>query len=129
MTDPISDMLARIKNAAQRRFRTVDIPHSKIKRTMLDVLVKEGYVNDVEDVVVAGRQFLRVDLRYYEGRSVIKILDRVSKPSLRTYSKLKKIRPFFNGLGVYILSTSKGVMSDTEARENNVGGEVLCRVF
>ncbi|MDR0968169.1 MAG: 30S ribosomal protein S8 [Holosporaceae bacterium] len=129
MTDPIADMLARIKNACQRYFGTVDIPASKVKAGVLKVLEREGYINGFREVSVDNRPVLRVDLRYYDGRPVINVLDRVSKPSCRVYSKLKKISSVFNGFGVYILSTSKGVMSDAEAKENNVGGEVLCKVF
>ena len=129
MTDPISDMLARIKNACKRYFETVDIPSSKLKAGILRVLEREGYINGFKEVVVEDRKFLRVELRYYEGKSVIQTLDRVSKPSRRVYSKLKKIGSVFNGFGIYVLSTSKGVMSDAEAKENNVGGEILCKVF
>ncbi|MDR1235516.1 MAG: 30S ribosomal protein S8 [Holosporaceae bacterium] len=129
MTDPISDMLARIKNACQRYFETVDIPSSKIKAGILQVLEREGYIDGFSEVVINGRNYLRVDLRYYEGRQVINMLDRVSKPSRRVYSKLKRIAPVCNGFGIYILSTSKGIMSDAEAKESNVGGEILCKVF
>jgi small subunit ribosomal protein S8 len=129
MTDPISDMLARIKNACQRYFETVDIPSSKVKIGILRVLEREGYINGFREVVKDDRAFLRVTLRYYEGKPVIKKLDRVSKPSRRVYSKLKKINPVFNGFGIYVLSTSKGIMSDAEAKESNVGGEILCKVF
>lgn len=129
ITDPISDMLARIKNACQRGFKTVDIPPSKIKEGVLKVLEREGYINGFSEIEKEGRKFFQIVLRYYEGRSVIKILERVSKPSRRMYSKIRKIGGMFNGFGVYVLSTSKGVMSDAEARERNVGGEILCRVF
>lgn len=129
MTDPISDMLARIKNACQRYFETVDIPSSKVKIGILRVLEREGYINGFKEVKENNRSILKVDLKYYEGKPVIKVLDRVSKPSCRVYSKLKKIDSVFNGFGIYVLSTSKGVMSDAEARENNVGGEILCKVF
>ena len=129
MTDPISDMLARIKNACQRYFETVDIPSSKVKVGILRVLEREGYINGFKEVTENNRKILRVDLKYYEGKPVIKMLDRVSKPSCRVYSKLKKVGSVFNGFGIYVLSTSKGVMSDAEARENNVGGEILCKVF
>jgi small subunit ribosomal protein S8 len=129
MTDPISDMLARIKNACQRYFETVDIPPSKIKMGILRVLEKEGYINGFQEIMEDNRGVLRVDLRYYEGKPVISMLDRVSKPSRRVYSKLKKISSVFNGFGIYVLSTSKGIMSDAEAKENNVGGEILCKVF
>jgi small subunit ribosomal protein S8 len=129
MTDPISDMLARVKNAGRRYFENVDIPSSKIKAGVLRVLEREGYINGFEEVKVDGRGVLRVSLRYYEGKPVIKELDRVSKPSRRIYSKLKKIGSVHNGFGIYVLSTSRGVMSDSEAKETNIGGEVLCRVF
>ncbi|MDR2724257.1 MAG: 30S ribosomal protein S8 [Holosporaceae bacterium] len=129
MTDPISDMLARIKNACQRCYKTVDVPSSKVKACVLHVLEREGYINGFEELDKDNRKFLRVDLRYYEGKSVINMLDRVSKPSRRVYSKLKKISSVFNGFGIYVLSTSKGIMSDAEARENNIGGEILCKVF
>jgi small subunit ribosomal protein S8 len=129
MTDPVSDMLARIKNACQRRFRTVDIPSSKIKAGILQALKREGYVNGFEEVGNGFSKVLRVDLRYYEGKPVINMLDRVSKPSRRVYSKLKKIDSVYNGFGIYVLSTSKGVLSDAEAKESNVGGEILCKVF
>ena len=129
MTDPISDMLARIKNACLRYFETVDIPSSKVKIGILRVLEREGYINGFKEVKVDNRAILRVDLKYYEGKPVIKMLARVSKPSCRVYSKLKKISSVFNGFGIYVLSTSKGVMSDAEAKENNVGGEILCKVF
>ena len=129
MTDSISDMLARIKNACQRYFETVDIPSSKVKVGILRVLEREGYINGFKEVTENNRKILRVDLKYYEGKPVIKMLARVSKPSCRVYSKLKKISSVFNGFGIYVLSTSKGVMSDAEAKENNVGGEILCKVF
>jgi small subunit ribosomal protein S8 len=128
-TDPISDMLARIKNACQRRFRTVDIPSSKVKAGILLALEREGYVDGFEEVGDGINKVLRVGLRYYEGKPVINMLDRVSKPSRRVYSRLKKIDFVYNGFGIYVLSTSKGVLSDTEAKENNVGGEILCKVF
>ena len=129
MTDPISDMLARIKNACMRSFETVDIPSSKIKAGILRVLEREGYINGFQETAVDGHNVLRVELRYYEGRPVINMLDRVSKPSRRVYSKIKKVSSVYNGFGIYVLSTSKGIMSDAEAKENNVGGEVLCKVF
>jgi small subunit ribosomal protein S8 len=129
MSDPISDMLARIKNACRRYFEKVDIPSSKIKAGILGVLEREGYVNGFEEMTVNEKKILRVDLRYYEGKPVIKALDRVSKPSRRVYSKSKKIGAVYSGFGVCVLSTSKGIMSDTEARENSVGGEILCKVF
>jgi small subunit ribosomal protein S8 len=129
VTDPISDMFARIKNACLRYFEKVDIPSSKIKLGILRVLEKEGYINGFQELTLGSSSILRVDLKYYGGRSVIKVFDRVSKPSCRVYSKLKKISSVYNGFGICILSTSKGIMSDMDARKNNVGGEILCRVF
>lgn len=129
MTDPISDMLARMRNACMRHFETVDIPSSKMKAGILRVLEREGYINGFKEVEINGFNVLRVALRYYDGKPVIKVIDRVSKPSRRVYSKLKNIAPVFNGFGIYVLSTSKGIMSDAEAKENNVGGEILCKVF
>ena len=122
IVDPISDMLARIKNASQRYFESVDIPSSKIKVGILQVLENEGYINCFEEIKLEKRVMLRVNLRYHEGRSVIKELDRESKSSCRRYSKLRKIGSVHNGFGIYVLSTSKGIMSDSEARESNVGG-------
>ena len=128
MTDPIADMLARIKNACARNFETVDVPASNVKAGILRVLEREGYINGFQEVEHEGRRMLRVALRYHAGRPVISMLDRVSKPSRRVFAKLKKIGLVFNGFGIFVLSTSKGVMSDAEARENNVGGEILCKV-
>jgi small subunit ribosomal protein S8 len=129
ITDPVGDMLARIKNACQRYFSTVDIPSSKLKAGILRVLEREGYIGGFEEIQKDDRRYLRVVLKYYEGASVIKVLDRVSKPSRRVYSKMKKISAVYNGFGIYILSTSAGIVSDVEARKGNVGGEILCRVF
>ncbi|MDR2107592.1 MAG: 30S ribosomal protein S8 [Holosporaceae bacterium] len=129
MTDPISDMLARIKNACLRSFRTVDVPFSEIKAGILSVLEREGYIVNFDKVSSDNRAFLRIGLKYYDGKPVINMLDRVSKPSRRVYAKLKKIDSVFNGFGICVLSTSKGIMSDAEAKENNVGGEILCKVF
>ncbi|MDR2765893.1 MAG: 30S ribosomal protein S8 [Holosporaceae bacterium] len=130
MTDPIADMFARIKNAGLRRFKVVDVPSSRAKSEILRVLEKEGYINGFQKATTAeNRSVLRIDLRYYGGKPVINALDRVSKPSRRLYSKVKKIGSVHNGFGIQVLSTSKGVMSDAEARELNVGGEIICRVF
>lgn len=129
MTDPIADMLARIKNACMRSFVTVDVPASKEKIGILQVLEREGYINGFEQVEKDGKLTLRVNLRYFDGKPVIKILERVSKPSRRVYSRLKKIGSVLNGFGIYVLSTSKGIMSDAEARTQNIGGEILCKVF
>ena len=129
MTDPIADMLARIKNACMRNYQTVDVPASKIKIGILRVLEREGYILGFSDIEKDGHPYVRVDLKYHEGKPVIQILERVSKSSCRVYSRLRNIPRVFNGFGIYVLSTSRGVLSDAEAREQNVGGEVLCKVF
>ncbi|MDR3156237.1 MAG: 30S ribosomal protein S8 [Holosporaceae bacterium] len=129
MTDPIADMLARIKNACRRYFEAVDVPSSRLKAGILMVLEREGYIDGFEEIKKDNRQYLRVVLKYYNGLPVIKVLERVSKPSRRVYSKMKKISAVYNGFGIYVLSTSVGIMSDAEAKKNNVGGEILCKVF
>lgn len=129
MTDPIADMLARIKNACLRNYQTVDVPASKMKVGILQVLEREGYILGFENIEKDGHPYIRVGLKYHDGKSVIQILERVSKSSCRVYSKLNDIPRVFNGFGIYIISTSKGILSDAEAREQNVGGEILCKVF
>ena len=129
MTDPIADMLARIKNACLRNYQTVDVPTSKIKVGILQVLEREGYILGFENIEKDGHPYVRVNLKYHDGKSVIQILERVSKSSCRVYSKLNDIPRVFNGFGIYVISTSKGILSDAEAREQNVGGEILCKVF
>lgn len=130
MTDPIADMLTRIRNAHMRFFKNVNVPASHIKGGVLSVLEREGYINGFSEFVDDnGHKVFRVDLRYHDGRPVIKEICRVSKPGCRTYTKSKKISPVFNGFGVSILSTSIGILSDSEAKSKNVGGEVLCKVF
>lgn len=130
MNDPLSDMIARIKNAATRKRSKVSTPASKLRARVLDVLADEGYIRgyarkDTEN----GQGELVIELKYYEGTPVIRDVKRVSKPGRRVYMSIKEIQPVRNGLGVSILSTPKGVMSDAHARAANVGGEVLCTVF
>lgn len=130
MTDPIADLFARLKNAQAQRHRSVSVPASNIKKAILDVLQSEGYINGItESVDAAGHKQLDVELKYYQGQPVISRLSRVSKPGRRIYSQAQEIPMVSNGLGVTIVSTSKGVLSDTKARELNVGGEVLGQVF
>lgn len=130
VTDTLGDMLSRIRNAGLARKRTVVTPASSLRANVLDVLVKEGYIRGYEKVQVRpGINEFKIELKYYEGLPVIKEIQRVSKPSRRVYSKVKDLPKFYNGLGIYILSTPSGVMSDHEARAANVGGEVLCKVF
>ena len=128
--DPIGDMIARIKNAAERKRSKVLTPASKMRQRVLDVLQAEGYIRGYSRSETAqGFAQFEIELKYYDGEPVIVDIDRVSKPGRRVYSAVGDLKPVKNGLGISILSTSKGVMSDTAAREANVGGEVLCRVY
>ncbi|WP_439272474.1 30S ribosomal protein S8 [Pseudochrobactrum sp. HB0163] len=130
MSDPIGDMLTRIRNAIGRRKTKLTTPASKLRARVLDVLQAEGYIRgytqtDFEN----GKSEIEIELKYYEGMPVIRELTRVSKPGRRVYVSVKSIPQVANGLGISILSTPKGVMADHQAREQNVGGELLCRIF
>ncbi len=130
MTDPIADMLTRIRNAVRVERPFADIPVSKVKRGLADVLKREGYIWDWQEVEAEPINQLRVDLKYGpNGERVIQKIVRVSKPGRRIYSKAKDLRPVLNGLGIAIISTSRGVVSDREARQKKLGGEVLCEVW
>ena len=130
MTDPLGDMLTRIRNGAARRKSSVSTPASKLRARVLDVLQAEGYIRGYSEVEFGnGKSELNIELKYYEGVPVIRELTRVSKPGRRVYVSVKSIPQVANGLGISILSTPKGVMADHEAREQNVGGELLCRIF
>ena len=129
MTDPIADMLTRIRNAVRVEHPTVDIPLSKVKRVVADVLKREGYIWDWEEVEEQPVSALRLVLKYPGGESVIQKIQRVSKPGRRVYNRSKDLRPVLNGLGISIISTSSGVLSDREARSQNIGGEVLCQIW
>ncbi|MEL7255419.1 MAG: 30S ribosomal protein S8 [Cyanobacteria bacterium P01_A01_bin.37] len=130
MNDPIGDMLARIRNAAMRGKSTVSVPASKMRVRVLDVLADEGYIRGHEaSTGVDGHPTIEVSLKYFEGAPAIKEMKRVSKPGRRVYMGVNDIPSVRQGLGVSIVSTSKGVMSDANARAANVGGEVLCTVF
>ena len=130
LNDPIGDMLTRIRNAQARGKSSVSTPASKLRAWVLDVLVSEGYIRSYERKDTEnGQGELVISLKYYEGEPVIRDLKRVSKPGRRVYSSVSNIPRVANGLGVTILSTPKGVMADHAAREANVGGEVLCKVF
>ena len=130
MNDPLGDMLNRIRNAAMRSKSTVRSPSSRLRQRVLDVLQDEGFIRGYE-VIDNGdhKPELEISLKYYEGEPVIRELKRISKPGRRAYSSVGTMPQVRNGLGVAIVSTSKGVMSDTKARAANVGGEVLCTVF
>lgn len=130
MNDPLGDMLTRIRNAQMRGKTTVISPASKLRCWVLDVLQDEGYIRGYSTAAMGnGTSELNIELKYYEGQPVIQEIQRVSKPGRRVYSSVKTMPVVRNGLGISIISTPKGVMSDNSARENNVGGEVLCRVF
>ena len=129
LVDPIGDMLTRIRNGQMRSLNKINIPFSNFRLKILEVLKKEGYIIDFNiDNDKKKIKFLSVDLKYYEGQPVIKEIKRVSKPGRRVYSRATSIPKVLNGLGLAILSTSKGVMSDTEAIKNNLGGEIICKV-
>ncbi len=130
MSDPVADMLTRIRNAGKAKFNSVDIPGSKLKVEVAKVLKDEGYIRNFKFVKDDKQGILRVYLKYdKKQKHVILNIDRVSKPSRRVYLKSKDVKPVYNGLGVAILSTSKGIMSDKHARKENVGGEVLCNIW
>ena len=129
-TDPIGDMFSRIRNGQLRSLNSIEIPSSNFRRNILDILKREGYINDYFIEKNDNNKItLKITLKYYEGDPVIIENKRISKPGRRVYSRATSIPKVMNGLGLAILSTPKGVMSDTEARKNNVGGEIICRVF
>jgi small subunit ribosomal protein S8 len=129
MSDPLGDMLTRIRNAQMRKKTKVTTPGSRLRERVLDVLQAEGYIRGYSQLDEDGKAELEIELKYYDGQPVIREIERVSRPGRRVYASVKNIPRVSNGLGVSILSTPKGVMSDAEARDQNVGGEVLCRVF
>ena len=129
-TDPVGDMFSRIRNGQLRSLNSIEIPSSNFRRNILEILKREGYINDFYIEKNDNNKItLKITLKYYEGDPVIKEIKRISKPGRRVYSRATSIPKVMNGLGLAILSTPKGVMSDTEARKNNVGGEIICRVF
>jgi small subunit ribosomal protein S8 len=128
--DPIGDMFTRIRNGQMRQLKTIDVPSSNFRLKVLEVLKSEGFItNYFIEKNKNNTQTLKVDLKYYEGVPVIKEIKRVSKPGRRVYSRASSIPRIQNGLGLAILSTPQGVMTDTEARKNNIGGEIICKVF
>lgn len=129
MNDLLSDMIARIRNGQKARLAQVQCRSSNLCANVLNVLKNEGYIRDFRIVEEGNKRDIEIDLKYHEGEPVIKRITRESTPGRRAYGSIKELPKFFNGLGIAILSTSKGVMSDFEARNANVGGEVLCSVF
>jgi small subunit ribosomal protein S8 len=128
MNDPLGDLLTRIRNAQRRGKTSVSSPASKLRLHVLEVLQREGYIRGFTEVEKDGRKELDIELKYYDGAPVISDIRRVSKPGRRVYSAVRDLSPIRSGLGISILSTPKGVMSDNDARTQNVGGEILCQV-
>jgi small subunit ribosomal protein S8 len=130
MTDPLADMLTRIRNGQQARKESIQSPASKMRANVLEVLQREGYIRSFSrEEVRPGVAELTIELKYVDGEPVIREITRVSKPGRRIYSRVADLPRVYNGLGIAILSTPRGIMSDNEARAANLGGEILCRVF
>ena len=129
LNDPVGDLITRIRNAQMRRRSKLASPASTLRMRVLQVLKDEGYIRDFREVENEGRKELEIELKYFEGAPAIHEIQRVSKPGRRVYSAIKDLRLVRNGLGISILSTPRGVMSDNAARDANVGGEVLCEVY
>ena len=129
LTDPIGDMLARIKNSQLRNHRKVEMPSSNFKMKIADVLKNEGYINGFNVDKNDNKQILIIDLKYNSGSPVISVIERVSKPGRRVFSSAQSLPKINNGLGIAIISTPKGVMTDIDARKQKVGGEIICKVF
>ena len=129
LTDPIGDMLARIKNSQLRNHKKVEMPSSNFKMKIADVLKNEGYINGFNVDKNENKQVLIIDLKYNSGSPVISVIERVSKPGRRVFSSAQSLPKINNGLGIAIISTPKGVMTDLDARKQKVGGEIICKVF
>lgn len=130
MSDPIADLLSRIRNAARAGHATLESPSSKLKEAVLKVLKDEGYIREYKaEDTATGQKKLTIELKYADGRPVFNEISRVSKPGRRVYSSCADLPTVHGGLGIYVMSTSKGVVSDHQAREYNVGGEIICKVF
>ena len=130
LSDPLGDMLTRIRNGLMRGKDSVSMPASRFRGNVLDVLHREGYIRGFKKVELnSNKNEFKIELKYVEGEPVIKSISRVSTPGRRVYSNIKDLQRNFDGLGISILSTSKGVLSDHEARTENVGGEILCKIF
>ena len=129
LTDPIGDMIARIKNAQVRNHKKVDLPSSKFKIKILDILKNEGFIIDYKINDENNKSTIKVDLKYHSGNPVISTFQRISKPGRRIFSSAESLPKINNGLGIAIVSTPKGVMTDIDARKQKVGGEIICKVF
>ena len=129
MNDPLGDLLSRIRNAQMRNKSKISSPNSRLRESVLEVLKTEGYIRGYAVVEKDGRSEIEIELKYFDGAPVIREIERVSKPGRRVYTSVKNMPRINNGLGVTIVSTPKGVMADHDARDANVGGEILCTVF
>ena len=129
MNDPLGDLLSRIRNAQMRNKSKVTSPNSRLRESVLDVLKNEGYIRGYAVVEREGRSEIEIELKYFDGEPVIREIERISKPGRRVYTSVRNMPRINNGLGVTIVSTPKGVMADHDARDANVGGEILCTVF
>ena len=130
LTDPIGDMFSRIRNGQMRSLNSINIPSSNFRKNILEILKNEGYIKDYFiEKTINNKITLKISLKYFEGNPVIKEIKRISKPGRRVYSRANSIPRVMNGLGLAIVSTPRGVMSDTDARKNNLGGEIICRIF
>ncbi len=129
LSDPIGDMLARIKNSQMRNHKKVEMPSSNFKTKIADVLKNEGYINNFNVENNNNKNILIIDLKYNSGSPVISVIERVSKPGRRIFSSAESLPKINNGLGIAIVSTPKGVMTDIEARKQKIGGEIICKVF
>jgi small subunit ribosomal protein S8 len=129
MNDPLGDLLARLRNAQMRNKSKVSSPNSRLRERVLEVLKSEGYIRGYAVVEKDGRSEIEIELKYFDGEPVIREIERVSKPGRRVYTSVRNLPRINNGLGVAIVSTPKGVMADHDARDANVGGEILCTVF
>ena len=129
LTDPIADMLTRIRNAAKEKHSTVDVPYSKVKNEIANILLNEGFIADAEIVENGTHKNIRITLKYKDSKSVIQGLKRISKPGLRIYAEKEELPRVLNGLGIAIISTSKGIVTDKVARRENVGGEVMAYIW
>jgi small subunit ribosomal protein S8 len=129
MNDPLGDLLSRIRNAQMRNKSKVSSPNSRLRESVLEVLKTEGYIRGYAVVEKDGRSEIEIELKYFDGEPVIREIERVSKPGRRVYTSVRNMPRINNGLGVTIVSTPKGVMADHDARDANVGGEILCKVF
>lgn len=130
MSDPLGDMLTRIRNGQHARMPVIACPHSNLRESVCAVLKDEGFIRGFKAVDAGNnKKNIEIELKYDEGQPVIRELKRVSKPGRRIYSKIKDLQPFYNGLGVKVVSTPQGVMADHKARSENIGGEVLCQVY